>query len=202
MIPARFQVQRQVLNLLQYILKQPTTSLLFRVFKALENHPLKNDWLSGAKKVLESFEINLSFIEIQQMNPTKFKSIVKNQSRGAAFKYLLDKQENGQKGKHINYTKNEMVDYLLPECSLSVSEKTEIFAFRCEMNSLPNNFGNSDLCDLSCQEPMNNTHLLSCPILNDGQACKLKLEQILNGNIDDKILDIRKLQENTRKLKQ
>ena len=95
-----------------------------------------------------------------------------------------------------------MVDYLLPECSLSVSEKTEIFAFWCEMNSFPNNFGNSDLCDLSCQEPMNNTHLLSCPILNDGQACKLKLEQLLNGNIDDKIEVLRKLQENARKLKQ
>ena len=49
---------------------------------------------------------------------------------------------------------------------------------------------------------MNNTHFLSCPIHNDGQACKLKLVQILNGNIDDKIEVLRKLQENTRKLKQ
>ena len=60
MIPARFQIQRQVLNLLQYILQQPAESLLFKVFKALENHPTRKDWLSGAKEVLQTFEIYLT----------------------------------------------------------------------------------------------------------------------------------------------
>ena len=55
MIPARFQVQRQVLNLLQYILQQPADSLLFKVWKALENHPTRKDWLSGAKEILRLF---------------------------------------------------------------------------------------------------------------------------------------------------
>ena len=35
LIPARFQVQCQVLNLLQYILQQPTDSLLYKVYRAL-----------------------------------------------------------------------------------------------------------------------------------------------------------------------
>ena len=37
-IPARFQVQRQVLNLLHYIAQQPKESLLYKVYKSLENH--------------------------------------------------------------------------------------------------------------------------------------------------------------------
>ena len=201
-IPARFQVQRQVLNLLQYILQQPSNSLIFRVYEALENHPSRNDWLNGAKKILESFQIKLSFEEIKLMKPTKFKNIVKIQSRKAGFKYLLEKQEGGKKGKNISYTKIEMADYLLPECSLSVKDKTELFAFRCEMNSLPNNYGNTDLCEYSCPELMNNQHLLTCPFLNEGQSCSLKMEQILNGNINEKIEVLRKLQENSHKFNQ
>ena len=47
-----------------------------------------------------------------------------------------------------------MADYLLPECSLSISDKTEMFAFRCQMNDLPNSFGKQELCDFDCQEIM------------------------------------------------
>ena len=60
MIPARFQVKRQVMNLLHYIVQQPESSLLFKVFKSLENYPVKNDWLSGARENLKEFEIQMS----------------------------------------------------------------------------------------------------------------------------------------------
>ena len=89
-----------------------------------------------------------------------------------------------------------MADYLLPECSLSVADKTDLFAFRCEVNSLPNNFGNSEYCEFSCQEFMNNDHLLNCPVLNEGQPNYLKIEQLLNGNIEEKIQVLRKSQRN------
>ena len=200
MLPARFQVQRQVLNLLQYILQQPPDSLLFKVFKALENHPTKKDWLSGAREILQNFEIKMSFEEITIMKAAKYKNIVKLQARNIAFKYLLEKQEKGKKGKLISYHQIEMADYLLPECTLSGNDKTDLFAFRCEVNILPNNFGNSDLCEFSCKEFMNNEHLLNCPVLNEGQAISLKIEQVLNGNIEEKIQVLRKLQENYAKL--
>ena len=99
-----------------------------------------------------------------------------------------------------SYHKIEMADYLLPECSLSVKDKTELFAFRCEMNILPNNFGNTDLCEFQCQELMNNEHLLGCLYLNNRQPTILKLENILNGNIIEKIEVLRILQTNTEKL--
>ena len=55
------------------------------------------------------------------------------------------------------------------------------------MNSLPNNFGSLDLCEFSCQEFMNNYHLLNCPVLNEGQPTSLKIEHLFNGNIEEKI---------------
>ena len=186
MLPARYQVQRQVLNLLQYILQQPTDSLLYKVYKALENHPTRKDWLGGAREILQDFEIKFTFEHIQIMKPSKFKNIVKMQARKTGFQYPLEKQR-GKKGKHIAYHQIEMSDYLLPECSLSGTDKTEMFAFLCEVNTLPNYFGNSDMCEFSCQEFMNNEHLLNCPVLNEGQPTRLLIEQILNGNIEEKI---------------
>ena len=49
--------------------------MLFKVFKAVENHPTKNDWLSGAKEILEEFQIKLSFKQIQTMKTTQYKII-------------------------------------------------------------------------------------------------------------------------------
>ena len=180
-------------------MQQPQESLLLIVFKALENHPTKNDWLNGAKEILEEFEIELSFKQIQTMKTTQYKSLVKKKASKAAFKYLIQKQENGKKGRLIKYKQIEMVDYLLPECSLTVSDKTELFAFRCEINDLPNNFGKSEMCEFSCQEEMNNEHLLSCAHLNKGQLHKLEMGNIRNGNILETVEVLKKLQENSGK---
>ena len=80
-----------------------------------------------------------------------------------------------------------MADYLLPECQLSVPDKKEMFAFRCEMNDLPDNFGKTEMCELLCQEKMNNDHLLSCAHLNQGHSHKLEMNQIISGNIPETI---------------
>ena len=136
------------------------------------------------------------------MKPVKFKNIVKLQAQKVAFKYLLDKLNNGKKGKLISYKQIELADYLTPECSLSVEDKLEMFSFRCEMNNLPNNFGKTDLCEMSCTEIMNNDHLLRCVHLNEGTPIDISLEQIRNGNISEKIEMLRILQYITRKRKE
>ena len=198
-VPARFQVQRQVLNFLQYIIQQPPESLLYKVYKALENHPTKKDWLCGAKHCLETFEIKMTLEEIKSMKAIKYKHIVKLQAQKAALKYLLDKQTSGKKGKCISYKQIQMADYLSPECHLSVEEKTELFSFRSEMNNLPNNFGKSELCEFSCPEEMTNEHLLNCVYLNQGRNIKLDIEQLRNRNIKEKNDVFKVLQDNTRK---
>jgi len=116
-----------------------------------------------------------------------------------AFRNLIEKQQNGKKGKMIHYETLQISDYLLPECSLSVSDKFELFAYRTEMNDLPNNFGRDDICEMGCLEAMDNSHLLLCSGLNYNDPHELKYEQLLNGNINEKVAVLKKLQENAEK---
>ena len=90
--------------------------------------------------------------EVQSMESTVFKNIMKKQATNAAFRYLRENQESGKKGKAIKCEEIQVAYYLLPECSLSVSDNTEMFAFLCQMNDLPNYLGKQELCDFECQK--------------------------------------------------
>ena len=50
MIPARYQIHRQMINYLQYILLQPSDSLLYKVFVAQQSGPARGDWVSLRKQ--------------------------------------------------------------------------------------------------------------------------------------------------------
>ena len=127
-VPARYQVMRQLMNFLQYILMQPPNSLLQRIYQAQIGNPTKGDWASEAKNIANHLDIQLSNQEIQHMKRTQFKNLVKNKTELAAFKYLSAKQQSGKKGKLIKYEKLQMADYLLAESKATVEDKYNIFA--------------------------------------------------------------------------
>ena len=80
---------------------------------------MKNDWFSGAREHSEEFEIHMNLNEIQLNKvQTYCERTIKT-----AFEYLLQKQECGNKNKLIRYESIKIDDYMLPECSLSVSDK-------------------------------------------------------------------------------
>ena len=106
----------------------------------------------------------------------------------------LRNKKEVKKGRNINYERLEMSDYLLPECQISVEDKRELFLIRSEMNELPCNFGNPTLCDLGCSQVLNSEHINSCPKLNQKEA--LPYENILNGKMNQKVLVLKKIQEN------
>ena len=54
-----------------------------------------------------------------------------------AFENLIIKKNDGQKGLFIQYEKSEMAAYLSSKSNISVTDKLEMFAIRCEMNDLP-----------------------------------------------------------------
>ena len=182
MVPARYQVQRQVLNFLHYILQQPDTSLIHRVFIAMQLNPTKGDWASFALDLLEKFEMNMSITDIKKMKSSQFKSLVKEKMQKIAFLELTQKQKNGQKGRKIIYRSLSMADYLLPEANLTVEEKRNVFSLRLEMNENPCNFGSKIQCEMGCPEIQENSHILECPKLNESGQ-ELNIEDILNGSI-------------------
>ena len=186
MIPARYQVMRQMLNQLQYILQQPLNSLIERVYQAQRKSPIKGDWASETDKIIKQFDLNLSNQEILQMNAHKYKSLVRKKSKIAALTYLLDKQQRGKKGKYIEYKSLQMADYLLPKSEIPIEEKIELFSIRTEINNLPCNFGISEPCYYGCLEIISNEHVFMCPVLNSDNPHTMKYEYLLNGNIAEK----------------
>ena len=84
-----------------------------------------------------------------------------------------------------------MADYLLPECVISNRDKIELFNIRTEMNDLPFNYGNKTLCERGCLQVMDNQHFICCPLITEEN----EYDRILNGSMDEKILSLRKFQE-------
>ena len=77
-----------------------------------------------------------------------------------------------------------------------MKDKIELFAYRCEMNDWPNNFGKSDSCKLACNVLMNNEHLLNSAHLNESNLNNLTLNQLRNGNTIEKVEVLNQLQRN------
>ena len=73
MYPARYQVHRQMLNFLQYILQQPSESLLHSMLQAQMKNPSKGDWVSTVKELLKKYQIKLDMIEIKNTKPSILK---------------------------------------------------------------------------------------------------------------------------------
>ena len=110
-----------------------------------------------------NYEINFTFVEIRNMKSSLHKSRVKRQVEKTAFKNLLNKKENGQKGSKIEYTSMKLADYLHPECEISLTEKYEIFSIRSEMNDFPSNYCNKTLCTMGCLDMLNSEHVTLWP---------------------------------------
>ena len=198
-IPARYQVHRQVLNFLQYILQQPSDSLLYRMLMAMKSSPTRGDWASSAIELLEKYNISLSFENIKTMKKSQFKIMVKKQIHKVAFEDLIIRKNDGEKGKKILYECLQMTDYLLPECSLNLEDKAEMFSLRTEMNPNPFNFGKKTNCELGCPIPQDNEHYLNCIILNEGIENDMNYKDFLNGPLETKIRIFKKIQENIKK---
>ena len=65
MIPARYQIRRQMQNYLQYILLQPSNSVLARVFVAQKNNPTRGDWVNNIFKHLADYNIKVMFWKLK-----------------------------------------------------------------------------------------------------------------------------------------
>ena len=101
--------------------------MIYKVFEATLNEPIKNDFVNTCKRYLEDLNINLSFEEIRNLSKWKFKKIIKEKIEIAAFKYLIElKNSPGRDGKmskvsNIQYEKLEMQQYLYENAKTNIS---------------------------------------------------------------------------------
>ena len=197
--PARYHIIKLKLGFLFYILQQDRTSLLGQFFQAQVDFPTVGDWTSEIKGIILDLKIDLSFSQIKVMKKCQFYLLVQEKVNKHAFIYLTSKIKS--KGKEIIY-KNElrMQHYLSPNSVLTLDEQRNIFAYRLRMNSLNYNFPGKQIIDKCiCGEVMNNEHLFSCNILNNGKQPETIYQNIFNGTLLEQKYIINILETNMRK---
>ena len=70
------------------------------------------------------------------------------------------------------------------------------------MNDLPFNYGNKTICDKGCREILDNKHFLFCPASTNQNKNESDYTRILNGTMNEKILILRKFQEEKKERKE
>ena len=76
-----------------------------------------------------------------------------------------------------------MADYLCPKDQLSVDDQRILFQIRSRTNLIPANRGSPQLCRTGCREFFENSHVLSCEVLN--QESKFELNSLVNGSLNE-----------------
>ena len=98
---------------LQYILKQEKNYMMYKVFKATMDNPVKNDFVKTCEKYLDRLGLKLTFEEISLMTKNKFKQLVKEKTLEAGFRYLMEEKNNQKKIRQLTYKKLQMQEYLM-----------------------------------------------------------------------------------------
>ena len=191
---------------LQYILKENSDSLIYRVFQAQLSNPDKNDWCQSARDTIEELGLNLSLEKIKHMDKDTLKFAVKKACEDKALEYLNRKKAGHSKVLHLSHTRWETQPYLQPN-QISSHEAKFIFLLRTRMLDVKMNYRNKHP-NLSCPicESANDeqAHLLACVKLVDEMELVedgFSYENIFESNLDEILRVSRRIQTNFKKRK-
>ena len=86
--------------------------MVYKIFKAIEESPIKNDFVYTCKKYIEILRIERNFEEIATMSKNELRQMLKEKTKYEALVYLKNQQMGQEKIKNIIYKKLKMQDYL------------------------------------------------------------------------------------------
>ena len=168
------------------------------MLRAQEQHPVKGDWLSDVVRSLEKMGILLNLEEIRKIRRSDFRKFTKNACETKAFFELRQRQENGNKGRNLLYEdKFQMPDYLCPNDQCSVEDQRILFQIRSRTNPIPAR-GSPHLCSTGCGEFFENSHVLTCEVLN--QESKFDLNSLINGSLNEMRICLKQWKENMKNI--
>ena len=87
-----------------------------------------------------------------------------------------------------------MAEYICPNDQLSVEDQRIVFQIRSRTNPIPANRGNPQLCSTGCGEYFENSHILSCEVLN--QEDKFDINSLVNGSLNEMRICLKQWKEN------
>ena len=111
--PLRFEIMKRKLVFLQYILKQDKNSMVYKVFKATMENPIKKDFVQDCVKCLSILKIEMKFDEIEKLSNFSFKKLVKEKVSEIGLEYLLREKNKQKKISHLKFKRLEMQEYFL-----------------------------------------------------------------------------------------
>ena len=121
----------------------------------------------------KDLKLSLTFDQIRMIPKEQFNKIVKEKVKMKSFELLTNIQATHSKTKNIVYKKLCLQTYLGPDSSLSIKEKSMLFAARSRMLDVKANFkvGKTDLrCRKCLKEEETQRHLLDCSELLDNSV--------------------------------
>ena len=111
-VPMRYIVKCRRIMYLHNILKKDETELIRKIYEAQKDDPSPGDFCELVRDDLRDIGLDIPDNQIFLHTKQKFKAIVKNKIRDAAFKYLKNIQINHSKMQSIDYRTFKLQDYL------------------------------------------------------------------------------------------
>ena len=111
--PVRYEIMKRKILFLHYILQQEKTSMVYKVFKATCENPLKNDFVQTCESYLKQLDINMTFEELGKLSTWSCKKLVKVKTCEAGFRYLINLKNKQSKIMNIQYSDLNIQEYLL-----------------------------------------------------------------------------------------
>lgn len=151
-IPVRFIIKAKRIMFLHYLLTRDNSTMISKVFWAQYRNPANGDWVLVVLEDLTSLGLDhFTLSDVEAMSKHKMKKIVKEATRRAALKYLLEKKETMSKIKPLQYSDLILQPYLTSD-TINLRLKKLLFKLRTRMVPVGWNFGQKVICQV-CQLP-------------------------------------------------
>ena len=155
---------------LQTILTRTEGELTRKVYEAMKADPLPGDWINIVKKDFEEINLIISEDQIINMCPLKYKSLIKEKMRDAAFIHLKEIQASHEKGGTTYHENLLQPQKYLVTNKLTNKQKSLLFNLRCQsVRGVRQNFSKMYFGDVQCRlcnlDIDCQIHILTCEAL-------------------------------------
>ena len=87
--------------------------MVYKVFQATPENPVKNDFVQTCESYLKQLDINMTFEELGKLSTWSCKKLVKVKTSEAGFRYLINLKNKQSKISNIQYSDLIIQEYLL-----------------------------------------------------------------------------------------
>ena len=177
------------LNFLHYLLSSDKNNSLYKFFDTQWRFPSKNDWTLTVKKDLKDFGIDENLQLIKQKSKEFFKKFIRIKAKDYEMRSLMLQKQEMSKIRYVDFKDLKLSKYLELQ-DLDTEQAKSIFQYRSRMAKFSGNYRGSNpikICPLCYSHPDTQQWSFKCSIIKKNIQIEGTYEQILEGDIDQKI---------------